>query len=464
MGKSLRNSLAARMALLVLAVICLVSLSANFWIGRAFTRYIERHQAEKAAGLVQNLQVYYDAHREGWDTEYVHGLGMYALSEGYILKLYDVNQRSVWDAERHDMRYCHQIMEEISSRMEARRPELSGGFESHSFELTSQGQQIGVAEISYYGPYALDEGDFQFLEALNHVLLGVAVVSLAAAVLLGFALAGGITRPIAEMASLAERIARGEWSARCQIKPRAAELCELKNALNDMGAVLEQQDELRKRMLSDISHELRTPVANVSSYLEAMEEGLWEPSTERLGHCRRELARLSELIADLEKLRQLESEIFRPERAYFSVNQMLRRVMDSFQAQLEEKGLSARLQAETELELFGDERRLTQVVSNLVSNAIKFSEQGELVLTLQTQQHRAVLIVEDEGIGVPEAELPLIFERFYRTERSRNRKYGGAGIGLAIARSIVLAHGGSIHAENRPGGGTRFVVTLPLEE
>lgn len=242
------------------------------------------------------------------------------------------------------------------------------------------------------------------------------------------------------------------------------ELVELSSAVNHMAESLERQETLRRRLTSDVAHELRTPVANVSLNLEMMLDEVWEPTKDRLQSCYEELGRISGIISDLEKLRQMETENMNLELEPVNLLELAQAVETAFEPDLKKKKLTCEVSEEAAA-VMGDQRRLHQVIFNLVSNAVKYStEGGTIQIRVKQEKHKAVLIVEDQGIGMAEEELPLIFERFYRTDLSRSRKTGGAGIGLAIVKAIVQAHQGTVTVTSKVGCGSRFTVTLPAGE
>ncbi|MGN1345610.1 MAG: sensor histidine kinase [Eubacteriales bacterium] len=461
---SLRTMIAVFFALIVLAVIFLISAASEILISRQFEKYIGQQQYKKAEEMAVNLTHQYDNAAGEWNLDYIHGIGMYALSEGYIIKLYDAEEKVLWDAENHDMTLCSQMMDAISLRMQEERPELNGDFVTHRFDLRWAGGIVGFLDVSYYSPYYLNETDFQFIAALNRILLGVGTVSLLGAVLLGRILAGSIAKPITETAEITERISEGDYSIRFTGKVRSRELAGLAGAVNRMAASLEEQENLRRRLTSDVAHELRTPIANVTSYLEALLEGVWEPTPDRLRNCYEELERISGLVADLEQLQQVENGNLQLHKTKEDLWELVQSVVRSFEQPLAEKQLHCTVEGGHPV-VSVDRGRIQQVVTNLLSNAIKYSnEGGRIRLLLEETEDAGLLRVEDEGVGIAEADLKRIFERFYRTDKSRSRQTGGAGIGLTIVKAIVRAHSGQISVESKPGQGSTFTVWLPKEQ
>lgn len=458
---SLRTIIAVRFALIVLAVVFMISLISNVLINRQFEKYVEEQQRIRAEEMANNLSGQFNALSGEWNLDYVHGLGMYALNEGYIIKLYDQEENILWDAENHDMTLCHEMMDNISLRMKENRPDLNGDFVTHRFDLKQGSRAIGFLYVSYYSPYYLNENGFQFIAALNQILIAVGVVSLIGAVIMGLLLAGSITKPITRTVEITKEISEGDYAIRFDEDVGTKELFELAQVVNQMAASLEEQEDLRKRLTSDVAHELRTPIANVSSYLEAILEGVWEPTPERLNSCYGELERISKLVSDLERLWQAEQENLNLQKTEVDLLEAARSAVRNFDTQLAQKHLFCTVTG-TAVRVLADSSRIQQVFTNLISNAIKYSnEDGSIRITIEDTGTAGVICVEDEGIGIAEKELKLIFERFYRTDRSRNRKTGGVGIGLTIVKTIVQAHGGNIEVKSEEGQGSQFIVTLP---
>lgn len=461
MKPKLSTQLSVGFILIVLIAISLISLAANILINKQFEKYVEKQQKNFAENMTNVLAPQYNSDTDEWNLDYIHGFGMYALRDGYIIKLYDQEQNVVWDAQNHDMTLCYQVMQEISSQMEDKRPNLHGDFVTLRYPLNQKGNIVGYLDVSYYSPYYFNENDFRFLDSLNQILFIVGALSIAGAAIAGVILARRLSAPIAKTTEITREISEGNYAIRFESNVRTQELSRLSEAVNHMAFNLETQENIRRQLTSDVAHELRTPIANVSSQLEAIIEGVWEPTTERLQSCYDELGRISDMISDLEKLRQIENENMILYKEAVDLLELSRTVSMAFEPEMDRKQLTCTVGGDSAVVL-GDPKRLHQVIANLLSNAVKYSaEGGHIQVRIQDGAKTASLRVEDRGIGIAKKDQSLIFERFYRTDRSRNRKTGGAGIGLTIARAIVQAHGGKIAVESKEGYGSKFIVTLP---
>lgn len=461
--RALRTQLSLAIVVVVLVTVALISFMSNTLIHRQFEAYVTERQRLRAETIADNVSQYYNGLTNEWDLPAIHALSMYSLYDGYILKIYGARGAAVWDAESHDMAQCQQVVGEISRRMAAHG--ASGDFETLDYDLTQSGQKIGSASVKYYGPFFFSESDFTFLSSLNLILLAAGALSLAFSFVAGWFLARRIARPIRRTVDVALQIASGHYDIQFESQTKTRELRGLVSAINHLAEALARQKQLRKQLTADVAHELRTPLTTLGSHLEAMIERVWEPTPERLKSCHEEILRLGKMVEDLERLERAENDHLTLVKAPVSLYELTQTVCDNFAAEFANKRLRLEIKTPDGAApvAYADKDRIGGVVSNLVSNAIKYTpEDGEVSILVRETPDAALFVIEDTGPGVPEAELPYIFERFYRADKSRNRGTGGAGVGLAIVKSVVEAHGGTVSAENRPGGGCRFTVRLPV--
>lgn len=460
---NLRTQLTLTIAAVVLLAIALISLLSQFYINQRFKLYISVKQANTTQSLVQSLAQRFDPQRGAFDTDSVHTVGMYALYDGYIIKLYDYNHNIIWDAEACDFSACSRVMGEISHRMRQAYPSLNGQFTSNDYPLTVNGKEVGTASISYYGPYFISADDYTFIRELNLALAVIAAVSLVIAAVAGFYVARRISRPILRTAEVARQISGGDYAARIKGDAGSGEIEQLVGSINLLADSLGKQENLRRQLTADVAHELRTPLATLQTHMEAMTEGIWQPTPERLQSCHEEIVRLTGLVKDLESLANAESGLTSLNKTTVSLAQLVSQVIKSFELKVKEQALTVTLHGSCP-DILADGDRLTQVIVNLLFNAIKYTpEGGEIDITLSEGERTVTMAVKDSGCGIDEKDLPLIFERFYRADKSRSRLTGGSGIGLSIVKSIITAHGGTVAAESKLGKGSQFTVTLPKE-
>lgn len=461
MNFSLRSKLSLTIAMVSLLTVALVSFLTNYLIQSQFKEYVTGQQQKAAQQIVESIGVQYDAQTGTWNVDFIHNIGMYALYDGYIVKVYDAGGNPVWDAEACDMTLCTQTMEDIRHRMMTQYPTVDGEYTTKTFPVVQGGAKIGSVSIGYFGPFFLSEDDFLFLHSLNKILIGIGSFSLLVSVVTGILLARHLSRPILKTIEMTGDISDGKYGVRIREHTGTKEVDQLIGSVNHLAQSLEKQESLRKQLTADVAHELRTPLTTMQTHMEAMVEGVWEPTRSRLESCYDELNRLGNLVSDLENLARVESENLKLNKTEISLRELAEKTLGSFEKELKDRNLTTEAAGNCS-DIMADRDRISQVLINLISNAVKYTPDGGTIkITLSDTEDSVVFNVQDNGAGIPEEEIPYIFERFYRADKSRNRNTGGAGIGLAIVKSIVTAHGGTVDVESRLNEGSSFTVTLP---
>jgi signal transduction histidine kinase len=283
-------------------------------------------------------------------------------------------------------------------------------------------------------------------------------------VLMAIAIARWISVPVERLTDAARRMESGDLAVR--VEPRGgAELAELARGFNAMAAALDRNEEQRKRMVSDVAHELRAPLTNIRCELESMQDGLTAPTPERIASLHEETMDLAHLVDDLQDLALAEAGRLEIDAQPVSVASLARRAATGMEMRARERGVTIRVDGDDDVFVLADARRAVQVLTNLLANAVAHMEKpGEVRITWERSGREAIISVIDSGVGIPADELPHIFERFYRVDVSRSRSTGGAGLGLSIVRQLVAAHGGRVWAESEVGVGSTFSFTLPACE
>jgi signal transduction histidine kinase len=232
------------------------------------------------------------------------------------------------------------------------------------------------------------------------------------------------------------------------------------NTINNLSDALEHKEQLRKQLTQDVAHELRTPLTSVQGTMEAMLDGIWAMDKERLTSCYDEIMRIKRLIGSIEDLSKVENENALLHKENFDLSNLLIRLLNNFESELTEKDISVDYDRQS-VYLYADQDKMSQVFNNLISNAIKYSNKGGKIQIHISDSHKKVEIrVKDTGKGISQENIPHIFERFYRVDKSRNRNTGGIGIGLTITKTIIEAHEGTIDVESKLGEGTEFIIVL----
>ena len=287
-----------------------------------------------------------------------------------------------------------------------------------------------------------------FLSAVHRYLVWASLGALVLSVAFSFLLMRRILHPLTQMTEITSKIASGDYSASVPVKSRD-EVGRLALAFNHMAESLQKIEQLRKTMMIDVAHELRTPLTNIKGYLEALTDGVLSPSEETFELLQEETFRLVQLVEDILRLAKADAAKAGLRKVEIDIIDLITQILESFRSQLEEKDLRLVTHfAEGRKSLWADPHHLSQVLQNLLQNSWQYTPSGGAVTVSTELKPRAIKVAfTNTGGEIAHEDLPFIFERFYRGEKSRSREHGGAGIGLAIVKELVEAHGGSVGAE-----------------
>ncbi|QIN85378.1 HAMP domain-containing protein (plasmid) [Rubrobacter tropicus] len=303
-----------------------------------------------------------------------------------------------------------------------------------------------------------------YLEAIAGSLWVAGGLAVLAAVGVGLLLARQISGPLRDLTAAARRVAGGDLEGRVPVRSRD-ELGELAAAFNSMAEAVGRQQALRRRMAADVAHELRTPLAVIQADLEAMLDGVRPLSAEAVADVHGETRLLSRLIDDLRDLSLAETGQLPLRREPTGLGELARTSAARFAPRAEERGVGLEVEAAGDLPRADvDPDRISQVLGNLLENALRHTPPGgRVTLRVGPASRPATLeaTVSDTGSGIPSEHLPNVFEHFYRADGARSRRDGGSGIGLAVVKQLVEAHGGRVWAESAPGQGSTFGLSLP---
>jgi two-component system OmpR family sensor kinase len=444
--------------LVTLVGVSTVALLTNQSASSQFRHYLARSEMTSWGSLADDLAAYYE--RQGsWDgVEVVFGeLGepmqpgqgrgqmrrgqggpSTLLSDGHGLVLYD----------SHDRRTG-----EILSRSE----------QELAIPIQVEGRTVGFLLASPPGWGELGPQEQSFLDQVNRALLLAGALAGVLSILLGLGLSRGLTAPLARLTVAARRIAGGDLSQRVR-ETGSAEIATLGQAFNQMAADLQNAEELRRNLVADLAHELRTPLSVIQGNLRAILDEVYPLEQTEIATLYDETRLLSRLVDDLQELALAEAGQLRLERRPVAPANLVNRAIESARVQAAAKGIALQTDLSADLPLVdADPQRVEQVLGNLLSNAFTHTPSGgEVVVAVRGGDSEVEVSVSDTGEGISPEEVPYVFERFYRADRSRSRATGGTGLGLAIVKQLVEAHGGRIGVDSQLGQGTAFTFTLPV--
>jgi signal transduction histidine kinase len=336
-----------------------------------------------------------------------------------------------------------------------------------SVPVVSSGRVVelvyAVRDAPGRGVFARVGETFRFLTDFWWQFLLAGALAAGIALVVARWLARGMTQPLRDMAAAAHRMETGDYSTRVHTRSRD-EVGQLATAFNRMSAELENLEQSRRDLVANVSHELKTPIAAIRAHLENLLDGVEQPEPRTMQVMLSQTERLGRLIEQLLELSRLESGELPLRREQMPLAPLVTQVLSEIEMARSDRGVAVESELPNDLPLVNaDRERVHQVLFNLVDNAVRFTPTGGAV-TVSAHRHNGSVEVKvaDTGVGIPPEHLPRLFERFYRADPARSRGDGGTGIGLAIARSVVEAHGGHIRAESELGRGSVFTFDLPV--
>jgi two-component system sensor histidine kinase BaeS len=333
----------------------------------------------------------------------------------------------------------------------------------YRIDVPIQGGRHTVGYLTYPDQEAIrDKLDRRFIGRQLRFALWMLSVGLGLSLLVSWLLARHLVAPILALSHHTRELQEGDYSSRLASN-RRDELGTLTRQVDQLAERLDQGQQARQRWFSDIAHELRTPVAILQGELEALCDGIRPLNQENLKGLEGEVAQLTHLINDLHDLALADGGNLRYQFRREDLSSLVEDVLDSYRSAFAQRDITCRTTLPDQALLQQDPVRLRQLLDNLFQNSLKYTaDGGELAISLTRQKDGAwLLTVDDSAPGVPDDALPKLFDHLYRVESSRNRRTGGAGLGLAICQRIVEAHGGTLHAQHSPLGGVRIQISLP---
>lgn len=425
----------------------------RFLIERDFEEYVRSMREDRLYWVMAAVEGSYDEGK--WQRDVLVDALHWGIMLGFDLVVADaggdevMKSSDVMSGLGHAM---HKRMESVIDYSSAQGP-------YEEYPLFMSGQEIGTLKVRVFqrrGQLAEKEGTFK--RRGREFLIISFIIAGGGAIFLSVVFSIFLSRPVLELKRAAEEIASGNFGVRVRSESRD-EIGKLARSFNFMSEALRREDEIRRRLTSNIAHELRTPLTVMKATLEGIEDGVITVTHEKVGNLREEVERLIRLVEGIEDMTRAEASFLKKGRLV-SVNlrEFLEKQVFSVREVAERKGLSIRVEGGEELQVISDAEKLATIVKNLLSNAIRFTDAGEVRLRYGSQGDRAFIEVSDTGRGMREQEVGHIFERFYK-----GRDSDGTGLGLAIVRELLPSVRGEIEVVAAPGRGSTFTVRIPVE-
>ncbi|MFZ2374692.1 MAG: ATP-binding protein, partial [Trichococcus flocculiformis] len=427
-----------------------------------FADYVRERQESELEEYSTDLENLYQQNGT-WEenSQAIQRVGRNALQQSVIVRIFDEDGQLLWSPSASEEEDAKNKVQDHLLHME----QMVGGMESDYVQSRSPlydgTEEIGMMEIQSVGPYAYTEHDALFISDMESKLVLVAFFSLLIPLFFALLVAKKLSSPIVTINDFTKEIAKGRYSSLSLEETGIREIDDLLVSVNDLSLQLQYQQKIRNRLSSDIAHEIRTPLTTLKGNIEAMIDGVWEISEERLYRCYEEVSRITRLIGEIDRINELESQESQLQKNTFDLTELAQQIVDNFQPMLVENKLNCSVSGDRVF-ISADRDKIHQVLTNLLANAIKFTPSGGRIdLYVSQSKGTTSFRIIDNGQGIPPEEVGQIFERFYMAEPSRNSKLGGQGIGLSIVKGIVNAHQGTISVDSIYGKGTTFTINLP---
>lgn len=457
----LNTKLILSLVSVIILVVISIGVSINSVFEKKFEQYIIKNNEKEISNLIDSIESEY---KDGkWNLYSVEKIGKNAIENGIFIDVYDTNNNLIWGAMQYNQEMCHEVMGSIEHNMNHMMNNWHGEYTKRTFDLNNSGNKsIGNIEIGSYGSLYYMDNDVDFLKEINKVITGIGILMTLITIIIAILISNNISRPIETVSNMANLIGDGGYNHKLDYESNIFEIDNLINSINDLAFRLDEQENLRKRLTTDISHELRTPLTSVQTHLEAMIDGVWEPNTERLNSVNEEVIRLTNLVNQLKNLAKFDSEKNKLNLSEINIKSLIKNIVYNNQGSALEKNINIVFNLES-INTYLDKNKISQVIVNLLSNAIRYTNNGGNVYVSAYKEDENIKInFKDDGIGIPKDSLNYIFERFYRVDESRSKETGGIGVGLTIVKSIVDLHKGKIEVKSKVNDGSEFIVTLPI--
>lgn len=467
MKMSLMKKLSVGFLLAVTGAILIVSFISNYMVEKKFNNYLMDEHKDKVNKIIIIAQDLYND-KTGFSNFNKDELLRYAVLEELYIQVKDSSGNIVFDSGNSHLQHRSMMESMMGTMMRNGMGNHSsmnvGEYEEEIHSLVKDKKNIGTIVVGYFGTSYLNQGALTFKMTLNHSFILSGFIALLFGLGVSFILAKQLTNPLVKITKTANEMRRGDLTVRSKVKTKTKEIEELSASINYLAETLQNQEMLRKRLTSDMAHEIRTPLTTLKTHVEALLDGIWEPTEERFQSFYDEIERLTSLVDNLRNLAKLEQADSKLNKTKFNLSSELEKVILSFEPLYSKNNHIIISNIDKNIWVYMDKDKLKQIMHNLLSNGYKYlKSQGKVVVELKKEKEGICIKVQDNGIGIPEKDIPYIFERFYRTDLSRSKNTGGSGIGLTITKSLVESHGGKISVQSKVGEGSTFIVQFPKQ-
>jgi two-component system, OmpR family, sensor histidine kinase BaeS len=455
---SLMKKLSLGFLIAVLGSIVLASFISNYTVGNEFKDYlIDEHKTkvENATKIIDDLY----SSQQNLTNINTAEIQRYAELQELYIEVKDSNSNTIYSSGNSHLQRSTMMGNMMGGMMKNFSGMNIGEYTENKYPLLSNNKNIGTIIIGYFGTSYLSSASVAFIRTLNHSFMLSAMAALIFGLIISVVISKQLSTPLVKITETANKMRDGNLEVRALVSTNTKEIDELSNSINYLAETLSSQEMLRKRLTSDMAHELRTPLTTLKTHVEAFIDGVWEPTTERFEAFYEEIERLTKMVDNLRNLAKLEQANISLNKSEVNLSNELEKIIDTFSPLYIKENYELTSSITPDIQVIVDKDKFKQIMNNLLSNSHKHLKvNGKVHIILKREKQNVILKVIDNGIGIPEKDLPFIFERFYRSDLSRNKNTGGSGIGLTITKAFVEAHGGKILVESQLDEGTTFTI------
>lgn len=457
MLQTLRSRILFYFLVVSLIGILAVSFFIQYGFEESFKSYLDGNREKKVDRVLTEVQKDYQKNGH-FSSDPAYGiLHEFAMTDQLYFQLYDNHGRMQLDSSR---------IRGLMNSLGLTEPVTNGEeWHSSSYIVKVDGKIVGKLVAIY--PEGLIDSEYTFLQTIQLYIYAAVCLTIVLAIVFSMIFSKKLTSGLNRLLFATKELRNHNLDIRIPLSGLPTEIKQLAISFNNLAESLAKEEMLRKNFTGDLAHELRTPLATLRSQIEAYQDGIWQPTPQRLQQSHEELMRLVRLVNELEKLLAAENPQIRLEKVDLEAGTVLADLWEMFVPIFKEKGVALEIQEQQTEEWFkADKDRLVQILANVLNNALKYTPEGKTVrLSIISDRDDYIgFVIEDEGAGMVEEDIPHIFERFYRGDKSRDRKTGGVGIGLSIVKALMDAHEGIIKVKSKLSKGTSITLWFPKEE
>ncbi|MDR6121733.1 two-component system sensor histidine kinase BaeS [Bacillus sp. SLBN-46] len=456
MLQTLRSKILFYLVLISMIGILIVSFFIQYGFEESFNSYLDHNREKKIDRIITEIEK--DYRKNGhFTSDPVYGLlHEHAMTDQLYFQLYDrFGQLQMDSSNIRSMLNSFGLTEPAPD-----------GEEWHSKSYTLKVNNTIIGKLVAIYPKGLIDDEYTFIQSIQLYIYAAVCLTIVLAIVFSMLFSKKLTSGLKKLSFAANELQQHNLDIRIPLSGLPTEVKQIAISFNNLAESLAREEMLRKQFTGDLAHELRTPLATLRSQIEAFQDGIWEPTPQRLQVSHEELMRLVRLVNELEKLLAAENPQIRLEKIELEAGSVLEALYEMFMPIFKEKGVHLHIEEPKQEELFeADKDKLMQILSNILNNALKYTPEGKNV-TLSVQADKEGYVgfkIQDEGSGMAEDDIPHIFERFYRGDKSRDRKTGGVGIGLSIVKALMDAHKGLIKVKSKLNKGTSITLWFPQE-